>query len=172
MKRAGCWMIGYGIESINQQILNNVNKNTSLSQIEEAISLSKTADLEVTAHIIFGLPGETMQTGLNTINWLINTNNIDFAQIYCAVPWPSTALYKLAKEKGWLTTQNWKLYEQNNYIMDIGSIAPKQVEYLRSRAIIRFYLSPRRIVRILKKINSLKKIRMFTKTFFEFLGWI
>jgi anaerobic magnesium-protoporphyrin IX monomethyl ester cyclase len=34
MKRAGCWMMSYGIESGSQEILDNINKGFSLDQVE------------------------------------------------------------------------------------------------------------------------------------------
>jgi radical SAM superfamily enzyme YgiQ (UPF0313 family) len=171
MKKAGCWMIGYGVESGNQDILDQNKKNITVAQVEEAISLAKKAELEITAHVIFGLPGETMATGLQTIRWL-NKLPIDYVQVYCAVPWPSTQLYHIAKEKNWLLTNNWELYEQNVYILDTKSIKPEEVKYLRGRALLSFYLSPKRIVTILRKINSFRKARLFLYALKEFFSWL
>jgi len=171
MKRAGCWMIGYGVESGSQRILDAAKKGITVEQIENAASLAKSVGLEVTGHVIFGLPEETMETGLDTIGWL-KALEIDFVQVYCAVPWPSTVLYKIAQQKGWLVTQDWGLYEQNNCVMNTGLITPGQVERLRRSAMIQFYLSPRRIFRILKKINSFRKAKIFLATLGEFTSWI
>lgn len=171
MKRAGCWMIGYGVESGCQEILDNVKKDITVEKIEKAIKWAKEAGLEVTAHLIFGLPGETLDTGLNTIKWL-NRLNVDFAQIYCAVPWPSTLLYSIAQGKGWLITKEWGLYEQNHCVLDTGEITPKQVEYLRRLAIRKFYLSPKRLLAVLRKINSVRRMRIFIKMVNEFISWV
>jgi anaerobic magnesium-protoporphyrin IX monomethyl ester cyclase len=171
MRRAGCWMIGYGIESGDQRILDAARKHITIKQIEDAVTLAKSAGLEVTGHVIFGLPSETRESGLRTVRWL-NTLAVDFIQVYCAVPWPSTALYQIAKEKGWLKTHDWKLYEQNNCIMDTGSIAPKHVEYLRRLAMRKFYTSPKRLFRIVRKINSFRKAGIFFDMLKEFASWI
>ncbi|MDD5129854.1 MAG: radical SAM protein [Candidatus Omnitrophica bacterium] len=171
MRHAGCWMIGYGIESGSQEILDAANKGTTIKQIEDAVNMAKSAGLETTGHVIFGLPKETMESGLKTINWLKKLN-IDFIQVYCAVPWPSTALYHIARENGWLKTRNWELYEQNNCVMEAGRATVKQVESLRKMAIVKFYLSPKRIFRVLKKINSFKKAGMLFNMFKEFADWI
>jgi radical SAM superfamily enzyme YgiQ (UPF0313 family) len=171
MKLAGCWMIGYGIESGSQDILDKNRKNITVKQVEDAVRLAKHAGLEVTGHVIFGLPAETIETGKATIKWLSKLD-IDFCQFYCAVPWPSTALYKIAQQEGWLTTHDWKLYEQNNCVLDTGVIRPQDVEYLRRLAMRKFYLSPRRIFNVLKKLNSLKKIRVFFNMLKEFSDWV
>lgn len=171
MRQAGCWMIGYGVESGSQQILDSAKKDTTVRMIEQAIRWAKEAGLEVTAHVIFGLPGETIQTGLNTIRWL-KAQDIDYAQIYCAVPWPSTLLYSMAQGNGWLTSRDWGFYEQNQSVLDIKTISPKQVEYLRRKAMREFYLSPKRIIPILKKINSPRKLGVFIEMAREFSSWI
>lgn len=170
MKESGCWMIGYGIESGAQEILDTAKKNITIAQSENAIALAKNVGLEVTAHIIFGLPGETRNTMRQTIGW-INSLPLNFAQFYCAVPWPSTMLYNIAKENGWLTTKNWGLYEQNYYILDMKTIAPKEVINLRRWAIFSFYFSPRKICYVLRKINSFKKLWIFLRMVRDFITW-
>jgi len=171
IKQAGCWMIGFGVESSDQEILDKSGKGITVKQIESALSSAKDALLEVTAHVIFGLPGETLETGRKTIEW-ITRQKIDFAQFYCAVPWPSSGLYAVAKQNGWLTTGDWEMYEQNHYIMDIGTIRPAEVEYLRRIAMRKFYLSLPRITSVLKKIDSFKKARVLAAMLREFISWI
>ncbi|MFA5090958.1 MAG: radical SAM protein [Candidatus Omnitrophota bacterium] len=171
MKQAGCWMIGYGIESGSQEVLDASGKGITVRQIEDALRWAKEAGLEVTGHLIFGLPQETLSSGLKTIEWLVKSD-IDFAQIYSAVPWPSTPLYQIAKLKGWLLSSNWELYEQNHYILDTGSISPKEVKYLRRLAARRFYFSWRRIWRVFRKIDSFKKLYIFLKAIREFISWL
>lgn len=171
MKRAGCWMIGYGVESASQAVLDASAKNIKVVQIEQAVQWAKQAGLQVTAHVIFGLPGETLKTGEHTIQWLKKLP-VDFAQIYCAVPWPSTPLYRIAKEKNWIVTDNWELFEQNYSVLDIKSIAPKQVEYLRRKAMREFYLYPGRFFKLLGKIIREGKVVFFLKAAKEFLSWL
>jgi hypothetical protein len=80
-------------------------------------------------------------------------------------------LYNIAKENGWLTTKNWGLYEQNYYILDMKTIAPKEVINLRRWAIFSFYFSPRKICYVLRKINSFKKLWIFLRMVRDFITW-
>lgn len=170
IKRAGCWMVGYGIESGVQEILDNTKKGITVGQIERAVDLAKKAGLEITAHVIFGLPGETIATGRRTIKWLKRLG-LDFIQVYCVVPWPSSPLYDIAKKNNWLRTDDWRLFEQNHSIMDIETISSKEVESLRRRAFWEFYLSPGNIVRVLKKIR-LSNLKESIGMIREFISWI
>ena len=41
MKRAGCWIIGFGIESGNQDMLDKMKKRAKVEDAEKAIALRK-----------------------------------------------------------------------------------------------------------------------------------
>jgi len=69
MKKAGCILLGLGIESIDQEILNNAKKEANLTQIKKAINLTKKIGLETVGHFIFGLPGDTKETAQKTIKF-------------------------------------------------------------------------------------------------------
>jgi radical SAM superfamily enzyme YgiQ (UPF0313 family) len=62
MKKAGCRLIIPGIESGNQQILNNIKKGTKISQFETYVRNAKKAGLLIHACYMVGNQGETMET--------------------------------------------------------------------------------------------------------------
>jgi radical SAM superfamily enzyme YgiQ (UPF0313 family) len=98
-KEAGCTMIGFGIESGVQEILDEMNKKTKVEQIRRAVDLAKNAGLEIVAHVMLGYPGETKETARKTID-LVKELDVDFAQFYCAVPFPGSKLYEDAEKEG------------------------------------------------------------------------
>jgi anaerobic magnesium-protoporphyrin IX monomethyl ester cyclase len=171
MKKAGCWMIGYGVESGVQEILDRAGKGTTVVQIEQAIRMAKAAGLLVTAHVLFGLPGETPQTAGKTVDFVCR-QDLDFAQVYCAVPWPSTPLYGIAKEKGWLTSSDWEQFEQNNCVMDLKTISPAQVLAARRTLMRKFYCSPKRIARTLQYAGGIRSFPRLLALLKEFLTWM
>lgn len=171
MKRAGCWMIGYGVESSSQEILDRAGKGIKIEQIRRAVRSAREAGLEVTAHVLFGLPGETVDTAGRTIEF-VKDLDVQFAQFYCAVPWPSTRIYEEALEKGWLTSRDWSLFEQNNSILDIEGFSPTDAMDARSRAFRRFYLRPKVLLRTAARVRSVRALRHFVSMVKEFLSWI
>lgn len=58
MVRAGCYMISYGIESGSQEILNSLNKNITVTQIEDAFNLTRKHKIRTLGYVIVGSPGE------------------------------------------------------------------------------------------------------------------
>ena len=71
MKQAGCVLINYGIESIDNQALKNMNKNLTVEQIAEAMeTVSKVHFDKIGIFLIIGLPGETTETIDQTVDFL------------------------------------------------------------------------------------------------------
>ncbi len=62
MHRAGCWMISWGIESGNREILRRVRKGITPEQVEQALRWSREAGIHNWGYFIIGLPGETEET--------------------------------------------------------------------------------------------------------------
>ena len=63
MKNAGCYHIGYGMESGNQKILSKNGKGETLEQIRDAVIWSKQVGLRTNGSFIIGLYGDTEKGG-------------------------------------------------------------------------------------------------------------
>ncbi len=153
MKEAGCMGIAFGVESGVQEILDNVRKGITLEQISHAFQLTREANIDSLAHVIFGLPGETNETIRKTINF-INKIDPDFVQFYCAVPFPGTEFHDLAQKNNWIATDDWNQYEINQAVIETPLLSQKDLARARKKALFSFYLRPRFIFRQLKHIKS------------------
>jgi len=160
MKKAGCWMIGYGVESGAQRILEKMKKNVTVQGIERAIYITKKSGIEVTAHVIIGYPGETKNDILNTLT-LLKKWDPDYIQVYCCVPFPGSPLYDEVLRSGWLSSTDWAMFEQNFSVVNTPQLSDKEVMALRERIIKSFYLNPCKIVKTLLKIRSPREILFF-----------
>lgn len=171
MKKAGCWMIGYGVESGNQQVLDNVKKGIKVEDIRNAAKLTKKYGIEATAHCMVGFPGDTKKTVKETVD-LVKELDFDFVQFYCAVPMPWTEMYKEAEKKGHIVSRNWELYEQNFSVMKTDHLEPKEVMKLREKAYKSFYFRPKMVFRTLMRIRSFRQFKIFLAMVKDFLTWI
>lgn len=170
-RKAGCTMIGYGVEGGVQQVLDRMRKGITLDQTREAVRLAKEEGIEVVAHCVIGFPGETEETIEETIRFVKNLD-LDFAQFYCAVPFPGSDLYKEAREKGWINAEDWTLFEQNFSVMDFPELKADTIMALRRKAYRSFYLRPKIIFRTLKRLRSLREIKQFASMVKDFLTWV
>lgn len=147
MKAAGCDLLGLGIESGVQEILDTAKKKETVTQIEEAVVLCRHAGLRTMGHFIFGLPGETEETVKRTIDFGLSLG-LDYIQCYAAVPYPKTELWEMAREHGWLRSDRWQEFDfGGRSSMDVGSIRPDQVDAAREELFRRFYLRPKTLMR-------------------------
>lgn len=70
MSEAGCYKISFGIETIETDIQNNINKHINIKKIEECFSTAKRNNIIPRALIIIGLPEESRDGFLKTYNFL------------------------------------------------------------------------------------------------------
>ncbi len=171
IKQAGCWMIGYGLESGSQQMLDNVGKGISLETARDAVHMAKAAGLQVTAHMVLGYPGETEETIQQTIDFACGLP-LDFAQFYCAVPFPGSDLYDLAKQEGWINTDDWSRFEQNFSVLDLPGLSAEQVMAWRKKAYLKFYTRPGRLLNIFGRDILRSDVRQISGMLSQFRDWI
>jgi uncharacterized protein len=76
-------VVEYGIESIYNQTLERINRADTFEQAAKSIKMTSERGLHTGAHFIFGLPGESSQMMLDSINTinLLPLNSIKFHQL-------------------------------------------------------------------------------------------
>jgi radical SAM superfamily enzyme YgiQ (UPF0313 family) len=106
---AGLYSIKYGVESISCKLINACNKGTSLERFHEAIR--RTADAGIKMHLTFtfGIPGETVDTIRETMDFALATAP-ETAQFSICTPFPGTRFYAQCKAEGWLETDDWSAF--------------------------------------------------------------
>jgi len=172
LKEAGCWMVGYGFESGSERMLKLMNKKSGLEDNKNAVRWSKEAGLAITAHFILGFPGETKESVEETINFALE-EKIDFAQFYCAVPFPGSRLYERARKEGWIITDDFSKYEQNFCILSTPQLKAEELSRLRAEAYQRFYRSPKKILGFLRlaiALGGVKNLKALAEEFKEWMG--
>jgi radical SAM superfamily enzyme YgiQ (UPF0313 family) len=157
MRSANCIGVSYGVESGVEEILKNMKKGATAEQARVAVRLTKEAGIEVLTHIIFGLPGETIETINETIKY-VKELDPDYAQFYCAIPFPKTELEAMGKKNGWITTEDYAKYELNQPILNLPGLSIDELQKARTRAYKEFYLRPSYIFKRLRKIRGLKDL--------------
>jgi len=98
MKQAGCFRVGYGIESGSQRILDRMNKGITTKQAERAIKLTRRIGLEVGATFMLGYPGEDLTTIKETVDFCQGLMLTPTALFY-TTPYPGTDLYEEVKSQ-------------------------------------------------------------------------
>ena len=71
MADSGCSTVGFGIESSDPSVLQEVKKGETIEQIELAIKTAKKYFKSVSGFFIIGLPGSSYETDMQTLKWAL-----------------------------------------------------------------------------------------------------
>jgi len=77
VKDAGCVEIGVGIESVDQEILNTINKNIDIEEAEKVCNIIQDNGIHLKELFIVGLPGESRDSLQKMDDFVSRTNPFD-----------------------------------------------------------------------------------------------
>lgn len=122
MKRAGCVFINYGIESLDDEVLKNINKSLTTEQINNGIKATLKAGISPGFNIIFGNIGDTHETLNKGVEFLLAYDDgAQLRTIRPVTPYPGSPLYYYALEKG-LLRDCADFYENKHVNSDLLSV--------------------------------------------------
>ncbi len=148
---AGCWAILFGAESGVQKNLNAIRKGTTLEQIRAAVRAAQEVGLRVSTPFMFGIPGETYEEGLRTIEFALDLNP-DIANFHAITPFPGTYLYDNLDTYGTIS-EDLSDYTYQGAAFIPHTMTREEILALRQIAFKRFYSRPSFI---LKRILELR----------------
>ena len=158
MKAAGCHTIMFGIESADEELLKKYEKNTKQSQMQKAIALCKKYRIETVGTFILGLPGDTRESTLKTLEFAKKLN-LDFASFNIAVPRFGTKFRQDALENGW-ASEDKLVFESSKSkpIWQNQTLSNEEIMELHKFVKRSFYLRPSYL---LKRIFGIRTMHQF-----------
>ncbi|MBM3244808.1 MAG: radical SAM protein [Candidatus Omnitrophica bacterium] len=158
MKEAGLHQIMYGIETGSQEVLDKINKKTTIAQAREAVKYTKEAKILSLGLYVLGLPGETREQREETIRFAKELDT-DIAKFNIIIPYPGSQFFNdqvahdriddPEKYSSWYST----------FCFDFGITNHRQLIELQRRAMVAYYFRPNVIFRFFKMgIASYKNI--------------
>lgn len=150
---AGCWAILFGAESGVQKNLAAIRKGTTLEQIRSAVKAAQEVGLRVSTPFLFGIPGETFEEGLQTIEFALDLNP-DIANFHAITPFPGTYLHDHIDRYGTLSDELTDFTYQGAAFIP-HTMTKEEILLLRQIAFKRFYSRPSFIFRRLLELRSL-----------------
>jgi len=130
--------VEYGIQSSNNETLKRINRGHDFENVKETVKKTKDLGLNVCAHLIFGLPGETQEDMLKSVEDTIalNIDSIKFHPLYVT----ENTLLALEYKKGNFTPISEELYIDT--LIKAIKMLPQNVSIQRLTAGTENLLSP------------------------------
>ena len=158
MSKAGCWKIFFGVESMIQKNLDAIKKGIKVEEIFNAINWCKEFRIESECSFMFGIPGETYQEALETIN-LVKKLDPDYAKFFPITPMPGTEFYEDGVKYGIIDKDAANNTTGNSVVYTPNSMTKEEMTKVVPLAYKEFYLRPKYIFKYAKKMRSFDDIK-------------
>ena len=139
MKKAGCRLLVVGYESGSQEVLDAMNKGTSIDGMRRFTRECREVGLMIHGTFMIGTIGETRETIEKTIRFACELN-LDSVQFSVATPFPGTRFYDECREKGYL--RGGSLLDSSGYqecIVEYPWLSADEIVEAVDRAYVQYY---------------------------------
>ena len=167
LKKAGCLIVMYGVESLDENVLKSINKNFTAEQIKKALELTHSVGLESRVSVMIGNPADTYSSIRKTRKEMLKLK-ADFLQVFIAIPMPGSEFYKNAIEEKRLKSQKWSDYDLSKVLYQHPLFSEKQLFKMQKQFYISFYFRFKYIVRTFGKLDSFSSFKQLLNGFLGF----
>lgn len=141
MKDAGCITIFIGVESADQQMLEKMNKNITVSKTEKAFRLARKVGIRTIASCVIGMPEDTRESMNKTIAF-VKKLNPSYALYSLATPYPGTRFYNETFKKNLINIKDWSKYTLIDPVLETIDCTSAELRSIQKKAFLKFYLRP------------------------------
>ena len=142
MARAGCYQISIGIETTSAETIDKERKYLPYEQVRNTVAIAKKIGLEVQGLFVVGLPYDSEQGLRKTVRDAIDMG-LDLAHFGLFVPLPGS---NSADHLAGCDIQTLNFFTP---YVDFLHITPKKLKSMQRWAILKFYLRPRPMLKLL-----------------------
>jgi radical SAM superfamily enzyme YgiQ (UPF0313 family) len=136
MKRAGCHLLKFGVESASQKTLDSLKKGTKVEKIKNTFLVCKELGIESVGHFMIGSPGETKKDIMRTIKFAIGLDPT-YASFDVLIEYPGSEISNAEK----------------------CELSREELESLHNMAFRKFYLRPSKVMQQILTIRNHSQLK-------------
>lgn len=176
LKKAGCYIIQFGVESGNQEILDTTGRGYTVDQVKSTFKACKEAGLRTSAFFVLGLPGETDQTIEESVA-LAKEIEADYTHWSLLNILPENEMKEIFEKRGAkvypapISALVWYSVEWNTKYLMFGeeNFTYEELNQRLNMIVKAFYFNPRFILKQIIQIRSFYELGQLLKTAFKLL---
>ena len=150
MKDAGCITIFMGVESADQQMLDKMDKNITVTKTVNAFQLVRKVGIRSIASCVIGMPDDTRDSIKQTIDF-VNSLDPNYALYSLATPYPGTRFYEETFKKNLINITDWSKYTLIDPVLKTVDCSKKDLRRIQTKAYLKFYLRPIYLIKQVKQ---------------------
>jgi radical SAM superfamily enzyme YgiQ (UPF0313 family) len=144
MKKAGCIMLGIGVESGSQRIVENMRKQSNPKPWQglcrRVFAWTRSLGIGTNAYYVIGNPTETREEIEQTIKLALELSS-DSIQVHFYTPYPGSAAWEKYKDQ-FSTVDPTKMFHYSTPMLPLAAVSNDELIGLRSRFYRRYLFRP------------------------------
>jgi radical SAM superfamily enzyme YgiQ (UPF0313 family) len=152
-KEAGClsWLVGF--ESISQQTIELMGKNTNkVDEYHIAVKNIHDNKMAVIGDFIFGFDTDTIDVFNETLKMIMELK-IDICDFCILTPFPGTPIFKQLEKEGRIITKDWSKYNLKTVVFQPKEMTPEELIQGVRKMYQNFYSNKYTIQRIFRSMG-------------------
>ncbi len=169
-KKAGTVSVHFAIETSSPRLQKLIHKNLDLEKASSVMDASVKAGIYSSGYFMIGFPTETFEEGSATVDFAVRSN-LHRALFFNPKPFAGTELARMADDFQ-KSRDNLSDTKKANYCKDtinISAMSDNELQTIFQNAYKRFYMNPRRILRMMLLIVKNPQIFTFKRLIGMFL---
>jgi radical SAM superfamily enzyme YgiQ (UPF0313 family) len=174
-KRAGCWMIAFGVETSTDEGLRQIKKQSSAARHIQAFRWARELGITTVAYFIIGFPFEKTKADIRrSVSFLLRLDP-DYTVLSTLMLLPNTELFRQGESIGLTSRKRWvdfSLEPDREFTIDYWTehLSADELIALRRESLRRFYLRPRYVLRRVAEVRSWGELRRKARSFLALFG--
>ncbi|MDP8223327.1 MAG: radical SAM protein [Candidatus Lernaella stagnicola] len=151
---AGMFRCMYAVETASPRLQTLISKNLNLDRVLEVIDTTNRYGVLTHGTFMLGFPTETEAEMRDTIA-LAERSMLATAAFFRVIPFGDTELVALARKYGASVPDDFTRFEFHKSKVNVSPVSDEVVDHLKKLAYFRFYVSPRRFWRVLRRLPNI-----------------
>jgi len=129
LKQAGFWMIFYGVESGDPEVLRSIDKHITLEELKRAFFLTKRSGIRTYASFMIGNLTDTSTSIKNSIKFAKKLDP-DYFGFAITMPYPGSRLYEILEKNNQISQSDTMGFKIGEYIIPNKAFLKGEIETL------------------------------------------